>query len=312
MVSLDMNCRRYLLGSHTLEVRGDSSIQLLDLLPGFSLFLLGANNKHFLHSAGNDVSEASTGSSFLVELDVDVSLPSLKVLHEFPFDNGSVICKFAKNDSIYYVTMEPEDGQGSLFVMEYCGGTVIRASSTDNPSILRFALWMAYAMMVAPIGVTLIHSSVVATPRGAVMVLGESGTGKSTHTRLWLNNIPDTYLLNDDSPIVACESDGVFVYGSPWSGKTPCYRQCRVPVLAFVRLSQAPFNRIERLSGLQAFIALQPSCPPALAFDGHFTDHIVDLVSGLIRSVPVFHLSCLPDAEAAHLCFDAVMKGVGG
>lgn len=60
------------------------------------------------------------------------------------------------------------------------------------------------------------------------------------HSRLWLEHIPDSDLLNDDNPIVRFYPTGeVIVYGSPWSGKTPCYRNEAVPVGAFVRLKQA-------------------------------------------------------------------------
>ncbi len=55
----------------------------------------------------------------------------------------------------------------------------------------------------------------------AVMFLGESGTGKSTHSRMWLENIEGSTLLNDDAPAVRISADGTTAYGTPWSGKTP-------------------------------------------------------------------------------------------
>ena len=57
------------------------------------------------------------------------------------------------------------------------------------------------------------------------MLLGKSGTGKSTHSRLWLKYIPDTKLLNDDNPAVRImDNNTIMIYGTPWSGKTPCYK----------------------------------------------------------------------------------------
>ena len=149
--------------------------------------------------------------------------------------------------------------------------------------------------------VTFVHSSVIVHKGGAVLFLGESGTGKSTHTRLWLKNIPDAHLLNDDSPILTIEEGRPWVYGSPWSGKTPCYVARRFPLKALVRLSQAPQNAMRRLSVPEAFAALQPSLPPALMQDERYADLLIDVVSDVISVAPAYHLSCLPDADAAQL-----------
>ena len=93
-----------------------------------------------------------------------------------------------------------------------------------------------------------------------IFSLGKSGTGKSTHSSLWLKHIPGTELLNDDNPILRLMPDGTArVYGSPWSGKTPCYKNKDVPAGAVVRIRQAPFNKIERLSAIQSYASLMAS-----------------------------------------------------
>ena len=164
-----------------------------------------------------------------------------------------------------------------------------------------------------------VHSSVISLDGRAVLFLGESGTGKSTHTRLWREHIPGARLLNDDSPIIriapegAAEAasapaadtipalQGVLACGSPWSGKTPCYRNVSHPIAGIVRLSQAPQNRIRRLRPIEAIGALLPSCPPSFAHDERLEDAICRLVSQIVAQVPVYHLECLPDAAAARL-----------
>ena len=155
----------------------------------------------------------------------------------------------------------------------------------------------------------MIHSSTIVHQGRAVLFLGESGTGKSTHTRLWLKSIPDAHLLNDDSPALAVENGEAVVYGTPWSGKTHCYHQLRFPLAGVVRLSQAPYNSIKRLSVIEAFSAIHPSCPPALAQDERYQDLIVDMLSDVISGVPMFHLECLPDEDAAWTSHDAIFKG---
>lgn len=130
---------------------------------------------------------------------------------------------------------------------------------------------------------------------------GESGTGKSTHTRLWREHIEGAILLNDDSPMIRIENGKAYVYGSPWSGKTPCYKQERYELKGCVRLSQAPKNVIKKLSVLQGYGAIHPSCPPEFAYDEGLYDQVSEIISGILSAVPCYHLACLPDKEAACL-----------
>ena len=138
----------------------------------------------------------------------------------------------------------------------------------------------------------------MATP---VLIIGKSGTGKSTHSSLWLKHIPDTYLLNDDNPVIRVVGDNVNIYGTPWSGKTHCYKNESVPLKAVVRLSQAPYNKIERLSPLQSFASLMPSCS-CMRWDGASVSALHKTVEKVITAVPCWHLECLPDEAAAVLC----------
>lgn len=93
------------------------------------------------------------------------------------------------------------------------------------------------------------------------------------------------------------------VFGAPWSGKTPCYRNVCQPIRAIVRLSQAPHNRIRRLRAIEAIGALLPSCPPSFAHDETLEDAVCATVSAVVAQVPVYHLECLPDAAAAELAW---------
>ena len=108
---------------------------------------------------------------------------------------------------------------------------------------LNNAIMVMYALTTANSKTLLFHSSVVSYQGRGYMFLGQSGTGKSTHSSLWLKHIEGTELVNDDNPVVRIGEDNeVRVYGSPWSGKTPCYRNVSYPVGALVKLDQAPHN----------------------------------------------------------------------
>lgn len=159
------------------------------------------------------------------------------------------------------------------------------------------ALMVLYALATADRQTALFHAAVVSYEGKGYMFLGPSGTGKSTHAGLWLRYIEGTTLVNDDNPVVR---DGV-VYGSPWSGKTPCYRNVHYPLGGIVVLSQAPYNRIQRLSGLHAYAALVASIS-GKRWDARIADGLHQTENALASTVPVWHLECLPDEEAARVC----------
>ena len=159
------------------------------------------------------------------------------------------------------------------------------------------SMMVIYALSTADKDTVLFHAAVVSYQGKAYMFLGPSGTGKSTHARLWLKHIEGTELVNDDNPVVR---DGV-VYGSPWSGKTPCYRNVSYPLGGIVMLSQAPYNKICRLEGLQAYMALVPSIS-GKRWDARIADGLHQTENTLAMQIPVWHLECLPDEAAARLC----------
>lgn len=233
----------------------------------------------------------------------------LRELHRFGFEEDLAECCLYSFDRGYLFTMAKGE-ELHIFVKEN-GSTIIRSNYTRferiDLSLLRFGLWISFGLCTAPLGAIAIHSSVIVKDDKAVLCLGESGTGKSTHTRLWRENIEGAHLLNDDSPIIRMVDGVATVFGSPWSGKTPCYRNLCYPIGGFIRLSQAPHNRIKRLSILNAIGALLPSCPPAFAYDEQLQDAICDTLSAMIGSVGVYHLECLPDAAAAQLSYNTIL-----
>src|SRR5690606_24548491 len=123
---------------------------------------------------------------------------------------------------------------GILCQMKSCkdfSRSMIRFNDPDQltGTVLSWFIMVAYGQRCLLYRAILIHASVVSCAGKAYAFLGKSGTGKSTHSRLWLRHIAGTELLNDDNPAIRIEPDGrVFVYGTPWSGKTPCYKNKKV------------------------------------------------------------------------------------
>jgi hypothetical protein len=171
------------------------------------------------------------------------------------------------------------------------------------------ALMLLYTFRTSPYDTLLVHASVTAADGNGYMFLGRSGTGKSTHSRLWLENIDGATLLNDDNPVVRVKDDEVFVYGTPWSGKTPCYKNSCLPLKAFVRLSQSPYNKMEKLAVLNSYASLLPSCS-CMRWDRNSTDNLHCTVEKVVSRVGGWHLECRPDAEAAFLCHKQITDNI--
>ena len=146
-----------------------------------------------------------------------------------------------------------------------------------------------------------VHSSCVVRDGKAYMFLGRSGTGKSTHSRLWIEAFPGTELLNDDNPAVRILPDGPRVFGTPWSGKTDCWRNLSASLCGIVRLRQAPFDSFEPLDGIQAFSEVYPGCS-VLRSDAFLHERLCDNLEMLCSLVKVGRMACLPDLEAARIC----------
>ena len=170
------------------------------------------------------------------------------------------------------------------------------------------ALMVMYALATSRLQTALFHSSVVSCGEHAYMFLGKSGTGKSTHSQLWINNIEGCSLLNDDNPVLRVMEDGeVHVFGSPWSGKTLCYHNIDVPVGAIVNLHQAKKNAIRRMSLVEAYAAMYVSFS-GYRFIKEMADGLHATNEKVVSAVPCYALDCLPNAEAAWLCYKTVTQ----
>ncbi len=205
---------------------------------------------------------------------------------------------------MYAIKRRMEGAATTLFHINTTTNSITTNIATHDGidiSIMRFGIWVMFGVVMAPMGGVAIHSSCITCDGAAILFLGESGTGKSTHTRLWRENITGARLLNDDSPIVRVVDGVARVYGSPWSGKTPCYKNEDYPIAGFCRLAQAPYNKIQRLPTILAIGALLPSCPPLFAHDERLQDMMCATIGKVISKTPLYRLECLPNAAAAEL-----------
>ncbi len=187
-----------------------------------------------------------------------------------------------ENKSNYLTVIRFEEGKYSYKMVsnkDFSDSTTyIKLDEPLAGEALNSFFMVAFSQMAVLHQTVLIHASVVEKENLGFAFLGKSGTGKSTHSSLWLRYIGGSKLLNDDNPAVQVDAEGkVFIYGTPWSGKTPCYINRKVELAALVRLNQAPENRVSEARGLDAMIALLPSCS-SLRWNDHLYSSLCDVL----------------------------------
>lgn len=178
----------------------------------------------------------------------------------------------------------------------------------NDPYFLSHALMIAFMLATCGNGTLVIHAASVLKDGRAYLFQGKSGTGKSTHASLWVKNIVGAELLNDDNPMIRFNGEGVaMAYGSPWSGKTACYRNVSAPIGAFVRIVRAKENELRRLAPLKAYASLTAS----VFYMPFLSDRLWEVrhktIERLVATVTCCEMHCLPNADAAKTCAAGVL-----
>ena len=172
---------------------------------------------------------------------------------------------------------------------------------------LNNALMLIFAFAGSFHNTLLIHASLVRQNGYGYAFIAKSGTGKSTQVSLWLRHIPGCDLMNDDNPIIRIIDGEPFIYGGPWSGKTPCYRNVKARLGAITRIDRAEENSIEKLPPIEAFASFLPSCS-SMKWDGEIFNNICNTVTKVVETTGIYTLHCLPNKEAAILCNKTISK----
>lgn len=258
--------------------------------------------------------ESPKAESPIFTVEVVKELPQLALTQVYGGNEepGQPVIILYRSGSDWAFDMHPMAGlQASGRVVTDRDFTHARLKVLDQSQAL-FALnnaaMLMFAFRTAGMGTLEMHASVIVNGGRAFLWLARSGTGKSTHSRLWLEHIPGSRLLNDDNPVVRVNPDGsVEVYGSPWSGKTPCYKNEHYPAGAFVRIVRSPENRIERMGVLDSY-ALIYSSSSGFKTDRDMADKLHSTFEKVISATPCYALYCRPDEEAARVSSSQLLE----
>ncbi len=149
------------------------------------------------------------------------------------------------------------------------------------------------------------HSSAVVVDDRAYLFSAPSGTGKSTHTSKWLELFGDrAYILNDDKPILRIMQDGIYAYGSPWSGKNDISVNLGVKLEAICFLTRSEQNWIKPTEKAEAVFASLTACYKKT--DSESMSLQLDVLEKILNAVPVYKMGCTPTLEAAKMSWETM------
>lgn len=178
-------------------------------------------------------------------------------------------------------------------------------SSSCGQMAFEYLARLLTACMLAH-GLLTFHGVLMEYEGNGIIISAASGTGKTTHARLW-RDLRRALIINGDRAVCAKTAEGWTGYGLPWSGTSGEQINRSVAIRALVVLRRGETNEAHRISALEAFHqvfahVLYPSWDKAL------TEKMMDLLESFLRDVPIFLLSCRPDAESVDVLHDALAE----
>ncbi len=153
-------------------------------------------------------------------------------------------------------------------------------------------------------GRLLLHSAVLELDGAGYAFLGRSGTGKSTHTGLWLKAFPAARIINGDKPILEYKNGEFIAYGTPWLGKEGLGCKSSVPLKGLCFLEQAKENSIRRLTPSEA--AAKTFLQVLMPKDESNATLTLELMDKLIQTTPCYLLKCDISQTAVKTSFEAM------
>lgn len=233
-----------------------------------------------------------------------------KRVRAFDTGNGDTIVDMVDDGGYQFIVKNIKKEDCSLLVANrdfsdcHCA---LRGNYNMRSFGLNSVLMMAFAFASSYYDALLIHASLVRQHGWGYPFIAKSGTGKSTQVSMWLRFLPDCDLMNDDNPIIRVIDGVPYIYGSPWSGKTPCYRNVKAKLGAIVRIDRAKVNSVEKLSPLEGFASALPSCS-SMKWDKVIFNNNCNTLTKVLETTSTYILHCLPNREAAELCNKTIRR----
>ncbi|MBP5288614.1 MAG: hypothetical protein J6Z79_01920 [Clostridia bacterium] len=183
----------------------------------------------------------------------------------------------------------------------------LRAMKFSDGYLETLAVYRQIAHKLLDYDVMLMHGSAVCVDGKAYLFTAASGTGKTTHTRLWLREIPGAFVINGDKPLIRFYRDRCEIFGTPWSGKEGMNRNTSAPLKAVCVLERGKTNQIRRedFSSVLPMVIQQSYRPQEV--EG--MTKTLDLIRRMSTLTSFYRLSCNMDPDAATTAYRGMNEG---
>lgn len=246
-----------------------------------------------------------------VDCDVDFYYKMDQILSVEEIENmlGEVICK-EYSGFFYYKIYKCSSGfvytlrriQGDKIVLAYEISSdwklwrLIYDQTATNGRYAFEHFMMLFSYAVLNYGGIVFHSSLIEYNNKGILICAPSGTGKTTHARLW-RDYENALIINGDRPLCIKESDVWYAYGTPWCGTSGEYINRRVQVKAIVVLEQDLENIVSKLDVMTALAKILSNVTVPM-WDEALMNKAMDYIEDILVNIPVYNLKCRPDRGA--------------
>ena len=227
----------------------------------------------------------------------------IRIFPQYPYIKEYCRDYICEGDARVAISTDEEDLRSE---MQHAAGQerfgVIPHQEFSAPYLETLAVYRKIADYLTDFDTLLFHGSAVAMDGEGYLFTAKSGTGKSTHTRLWRQVFKDrVVMVNDDKPLLRITDTGVLVYGTPWDGKHRLNSNISVPLKAICILTRSRENQIRRITYREALPMLiqqsyRPSDPEKLA-------KALSLVDRIGNNIRLYRLDCNMDPSAAETAY---------
>ena len=178
----------------------------------------------------------------------------------------------------------------------------------SKPYLEYIAIYRLFCEKAIDFGVALFHSSVVEVDGECYLFAAKSGTGKSTHTRMWREVFGErAVMINDDKPLIR-EIDGKFyAYGTPWDGKHELSVNKKSPIKAICYIERGEENEIKKGDVVETTYKLIAQIYRPRSEEG--TVKVLDFADKMLKSIPMYEMKCTISNEAAQMAYDMMKNG---
>ena len=152
----------------------------------------------------------------------------------------------------------------------------------------------------------LLHSSCVVKDNQAYLFSAPSGTGKSTHTNLWLEEFKDAYILNDDKPAIIFKDNTLYAAGTPFSGKHDISKNLLVPIKGICFIERSLNNWIKEISSKQAIFEILNQTE-RIPYENDMT-LILSHIENIVKNTKIYKMGCNISIDAVYTSYNKMSE----